>query len=149
MAGQHTMKRCIILAFALLASTPTKAAHISRAGDNIFITGAIERDDDIVFDALAAGATKLTVYLNSPGGNAVASLGIGERVRSREYRTAVPPGGICGSGCALIWVAGQPRQLGHNARLQMHCAHEPAAEICDESLVLSHAGARADIPRES
>jgi hypothetical protein len=35
---------------------------------------------------------------------------IGVLIRVRSYATMVPAGAICASACALIWMAGLPRE---------------------------------------
>src|SRR5262249_30341744 len=46
------------------------------------------------------------IILQSPGGNLLAGLRIGEFIRAKDFETMVAPGHLCASACALIWLGG-------------------------------------------
>src|SRR5262245_60670158 len=120
--GTNMIRTAIAVLALMLVSAPTEAAKIVRAGDEIFIIGAIQQGDDTTFNDLAVG-DKLTVYLSSTGGHLTPALRIGEIIRAKQYTTVVPNGASCNSSCAFIWVGGVLRKMGSGASLAMHCAY--------------------------
>jgi len=130
--GKWKADLMLALAATLLTGTPAAAALITRTGNDIFLSGVIERGDDKAFAEIANGDTAV-VHLDSIGGNLLASLRIGEIIRSKRYGTVVPANGQCASGCAFIWVSGVRRELGKGAWLLVHCARRPNESTCDPS----------------
>jgi hypothetical protein len=60
------------------------------------------------------------LYLNSPGGNTSAGIGIGEIIHERNFRTAVINYGKCLSACAIAWLGGTKRYVGGFAEVGFH-----------------------------
>lgn len=50
-----------------------------------------------------------TIELNSPGGNVMEAMIMGEVVRSARLETIVQPGQTCASACFIIWINGSSR----------------------------------------
>jgi hypothetical protein len=120
------MERAVVAAALLLSTAvPTYAdvviEDIKPAGQAISITGVIGPDDFEQFKLKASPLVgKRMVALNSPGGNVIAALQIGEFVRLRGWLTFVF--NECDSACALIWLAGTPRMMMSNAKVGFHAA---------------------------
>jgi ATP-dependent protease ClpP protease subunit len=116
----------------LAALGPSRAADITVSHADAFeivhVDGQITQEDPDEFDRVTRGLGQVfnrpvIVILNSPGGNLLASLLIGETVRSHSFATGVLNNAVCASGCAMIWVAGTPRLLGNSAKLGFHAAY--------------------------
>jgi hypothetical protein len=118
----------IFLSIALLsASSSAEAASFSHSYDKtgnqvVNLSGEILPGDDLKFASAIIGDDRLTVSLNSLGGDTLAALAIGRLIRSRKYTTSVPSGALCGSACALIWIAGDRRILSGSAKVGFHGA---------------------------
>jgi hypothetical protein len=63
------------------------------------------------------------VVLNSEGGIVKTGLEIGKAIKLRGFATAVAPGTLCASACALTWLAGSPRFLDATSKLGFHAAY--------------------------
>jgi hypothetical protein len=109
----------VLSAIAMTISAQT--AEIVRDGAAVFLSGPIVAKDLQAFHNAVGDDEKLTVYLSSPGGEVHPATMIGVLIRVRSYATMVPAGAICASACALIWMAGVPRELGVRAHLGLHC----------------------------
>jgi hypothetical protein len=72
------------------------------------------------FGANGIGYNKALVYLNSPGGNAIAGFTIGMAIRRWAFSTFIAPNTRCASACADIWLAGNPRFVGPGAAVGFH-----------------------------
>jgi hypothetical protein len=112
----------LVLTVTVGAPTVCRAADITVSGtvDNavIKITGGIVLEDSDKFQSKTYNIYKAIVELNSTGGNTIASLLIGEMVRSKGFSTVAY--GICTSGCAFIWLAGKTRYATTQARIGFH-----------------------------
>ena len=88
-------------------------------------------DEDIVegdgekFEALIKkNDVKLAVVgLNSTGGVVIEAHRIGRLIQEKGYGTYVPKWGVCASACAMVWMAGAPRQYDAKARIGFHGAY--------------------------
>lgn len=92
---------------------PAKAATIQYDFENdiqwINVTGEITAGDFESFKRQAAKANgKVTVFFNSPGGNLIEALQIGEFIRLRGWLTLAAN---CFSACSLSWLSGSPRMI--------------------------------------
>lgn len=113
---------------AMLISLQAHAAEITRENgsegiDLISVSGTFVEGDDVTFRKLAAASDRAVVMLDSGGGNLLAGLEIGKAIRLRGFATAVPPGALCASACALTWLAGSPRLLDGTSKLGFHAAY--------------------------
>jgi hypothetical protein len=104
----------------------------------IVIDGRIEKYDNVAFERIARTMTdgKVVLFLESPGGNLVSALLIGEFIHDRDYITVVNKsnphwgetcnGGKCinecASACAAIWLAGKQRFLQTGVFLGFHAS---------------------------
>lgn len=90
----------------------------------ISLKGEIAQGDDIRFidAALKATGSTVVVEMNSPGGNLVAGIRIGDAIRLKGFRTYVRTGSVCASACAAAWLAGSPRILADGAAVGFHAA---------------------------
>jgi len=88
----------------------------------VFVTGELAYGDDVRFRAALNGIDRGIVGLHSPGGNLDAGIEIGKAIRFRGLDTAVGPGSVCFSACALAWLAGHQRYLAPDAYVGFHAA---------------------------
>jgi hypothetical protein len=106
---------------------PAQAAEIrvGKAGGLpvIVVLGDLQYGDGDRFAQISASLPKSTmVAFDSPGGNLLAGLKIGETMRARGFGSLVPDGSTCASACAIAWLGGTKRYLASNARLGFHAA---------------------------
>jgi hypothetical protein len=102
----------------LVEGTPERPAVI-------FIQGVFKADgylSDANTFAIVSSNQKhnAIVFLDSPGGNVSTAIWIGQRIREREFSTAVDDNTKCMSACALVWMGGKERYLGAKAHLGFH-----------------------------
>lgn len=117
---------------------PAAAVEINRdAGDHgidfITVRGVLNEGDDALFRKIAAASEKAIVVLNSEGGSVTAGIEIGRAIKLRGFATAVPPGTLCASACALTWLAGSPRFLDGTSKLGFHAAYRVVDGEASES----------------
>jgi hypothetical protein len=86
---------------------------------------------------LAAINGKVTIWLNSPGGNLFAGMQLGRTIRQRgasthiiDSRTLLP--GECYSACAVAFLGGVYRFVDHGARYGVHRAFLPVERSTGE-----------------
>jgi hypothetical protein len=144
------MKHILVLATALvlagLCGTAASAAPMKfeyrKTGGN-HCCWWIQADGEIVADTPAAFDTFYhslkyppgTVRLNSLGGNLMAGVALGEKIRTLGLSTEVgatqdeadKTAGICASACAYAFLGGKARFLEENARLGFHRFYSPLA----------------------
>jgi hypothetical protein len=115
------MRRGIVASFFLTIALPAYAAEITVGGMTIALNGLIGPDDAETFQAKAnLFPGKAMAILNSPGGNLLAGLAIGEFIRLRGWSTYVS--GECDSACAFIWLGGAQRLMTPDAKIGFHAA---------------------------
>lgn len=117
----------ILLLFWLSAA---KAADIDvRRLDNgsmlILIEGDFEQDDVDTFRTKVASlsTSRVAVAFRSDGGSLVAGIRIGTLIREKKFTTIIPDGGSCASACALAWLGGTRRFMGHGSSVGFHAAY--------------------------
>jgi len=86
----------------------------------VVVDGPIIPGDEYKFASTIAGFSKLTISLSSSGGRTDVALFIGRVIRQRQYATLVPEKSVCASACAMIWVAGTPREMHESSRIGFH-----------------------------
>ena len=123
------MKRGIatIAVAAMLAGLPASAAEIrvvkADSGPFVLVEGDFDSGDGDRFVQLTASLPRTTtVVFDSPGGNLLAGLTIGQTIRARGYATLVADGALCASACAIAWLGGVKRFLASGGRLGFHAA---------------------------
>jgi hypothetical protein len=115
------MRRGIFASFFLTIALPAYAAEITVGGTAVALNGLIGPDDAETFRTKANLVPgKATAILNSPGGNLLAGLAIGEFLRLRGWSTYVS--GECDSACAFIWLGGAQRLMTPDAKVGFHSA---------------------------
>jgi hypothetical protein len=119
----------ILLVGAMLAMMgAANAANITPRCDNngcsVFLAGEIKSGDDKKFHRIVAPLpnTPILVWLQSPGGDVVAGINIGEEIHARRFDTAVI--NYCASVCGLIWLAGTNRVVDETAHIGFHAAYD-------------------------
>jgi len=108
---------------ANVAAVPLKCGTVSNCYI-LTVDGKIMPDDDKKFEAVINknDVRVAVVALNSPGGNLLSGLAIGNSIREHGYTTIVPSNMLCGSVCAAMWLAGSTRQVEVGARIGFHAA---------------------------
>lgn len=101
------------LALALLGGTPAWSLSFTETGGEAWATGRFEAGDEARFQAFLDRPRAVplrVVYLNSPGGNLTAGLGIGRAIRRAGLATAVlADQHVCDSACTLAFAGGVRR----------------------------------------
>lgn len=129
MMFQLTKESAVGFVLTLFTLAQANAAEISvipsanGAPDRICVKGNIEPGDDQKFNQLVLTRRNAIVELESSGGKLVPSIQIGRTIRIKQFSTEFT-GKQCNSGCALIWIAGQPRRMGKHSVLGFHVAYE-------------------------
>jgi hypothetical protein len=72
------------------------------------------------------GAPLIPVRLNSPGGDIVAAMKMGELIRQAGASTWVVPNATCASACILVLAGGVERIAFDDAKLGLHRPYMPA-----------------------
>jgi hypothetical protein len=148
--GAQLMKHVLLLATAMLlaglCATATSAAPMKfeyrQTGGN-HCCWWIQADGEIVSDTPAAFEAFYhslkyppdIVRLNSLGGNLIAGVALGEKMRALGVSTEVgstqgeadKAAGICASACAYAFLGGKARFLDENSRLGFHRFYSPLA----------------------
>ena len=118
--------------FLTMMCLHTYAADIAKISgekggiDVITVKGKFIAGDEDKFKGIALTTKRAMVVLDSPGGRLAPALEIGRIVRLKGYSTLVRDV-ECSSGCALIWLAGEPRIMNNAAMIGFH-----AVSIKDE-----------------
>jgi hypothetical protein len=132
-ANSHLVRQSWIIGLATLAliyfSPIVVAATIAKklVPDTdvtlLAISGTITAEDQETFGTDIEGLSNVIVALDSPGGNLIAGLEIGKKIRMRNFATLVVDGSHCTSVCALIWLGGTRRFLEPGAAVGFHAAY--------------------------
>lgn len=124
------MQNICTLILLLFALTAASAAEIDvRHSDNgttlIAIEGEFETTDVDAFRTKVAPLVpgRAMVALRSDGGSLVAGIRIGSLIREKKFTTVVPDEASCASACALAWLGGARRLVGHDASIGFHSAY--------------------------
>lgn len=123
-----TASRALVAIAAAMAATAVQAADIQvlsppgAGGPGVIaVLGNITPEDGAAFerktDALAG---PYLVGLESPGGNVLSAMRIGERIRMRGWNVWVRRS--CFSACALAWLGGIHRVMTPDAKVGFHAA---------------------------
>lgn len=97
------------------------------------ISGTLEPGDGVKFSELVAGVTKGIVLFDSPGGDLSAGLWIGSVIHTNGLSTAVEPGKVCASACALAWLGGKNRYMSEGSHIGFHAAYRKHDGVPQES----------------
>jgi hypothetical protein len=139
-----TMFKALIGGTAALAvlytSAPAHAADITIEdggilGQMVNIIHEIVPGD---YDRFVAATKNLTgthmVWLNSPGGNLMEGLKIGQTIHDRGWVTFV--GAECDSACSAIWLSGKTRLMTEDAKIGFHAVSLAGKESSSGGAVL-------------
>jgi hypothetical protein len=105
----------------VLSGTLANAATVTATQPDAFgrtfvdIKGPIFPDDDKKLDSLLGekpDASRVIICLSSPGGAFIAGMNMATSIHDKHLATLVPNGALCGSMCAIIWVAGSTKAVG-------------------------------------
>lgn len=89
-------------------------------GMEIDFKAAIERALEITPMKTMGGTRTPIVVLNSPGGDVLTAIRMGEIARATAAHTYVMPGYDCSSACVLVFAGGVDRFLAEGGRLGLH-----------------------------
>jgi hypothetical protein len=121
------MYKFLLLFLLLMLSVQSYPAEILKVGVTAnqtpiySISGEIKTGDDLVFNKLVIESPVAIIRLDSPGGSLKAALNIGKTIYIKEFRTQAV-GDVCASACALIWLAGQTKEMGSHTIIGFHQA---------------------------
>lgn len=124
--------RIKLVLLLLLVSLPTSAMEFSRSQSRntaiITASGELRSGDGDRFLSYATD-DKAIVVLESPGGDVVSAIAMGEHIRMKGYKTLVPSESICASACALVWLAGAVRGGTETSKIGFHSASDGAGAV--------------------
>lgn len=75
------------------------------------------------------GSPLLPVYLNSPGGNVLAAIQMGQIIRELGISTWLRPKSKCASSCVLVFAGGIDRLLFDDAHIGIHRPYFPPEQF--------------------
>jgi len=146
----------VALLLALVSATVAQAVEVEvlDRGDAAIITvkGFFDFGDDVRFTYATAGISKAIVYFESPGGRILPAMNLGFNIWKRGFETAVAPGTVCSSACALSWLGGNPRRMGEGARIGFHSAQhvkDGSSSAVGNEAIGSYIHHKLGIPREA
>jgi len=132
----HALKMALIGAMIMVLAPVGMAATITvhaPDGEGRVFVDVVGKIDDGDFEAFKKKTDQIgvndpkklvIVTLMSYGGAIGPAMQIGEWVRKRRMLTFVPGDRTCASACALIWVAGSLRTVGHTPQIGFHAAYD-------------------------
>ena len=109
----------------------------------IVMSGEFVPEDLGRFVAVSANARTAVIRFNSRGGHLQTGLLIGLIIRQRGYTTAVGPGSLCYSSCALAWLAGRTRLNDVSSKVGFHAAADANHSYSPEGTEMMRAYARS------
>ena len=109
----------------------------------IVMSGELVPGDLDRFVAASANAKTAVVRFNSLGGHLQTGLLIGLIIRQRGFTTAVGPGSLCYSSCALAWLAGRTRLNDVSSKVGFHAAADANHSYSPEGTEMMRAYARS------
>jgi hypothetical protein len=109
----------------------------------IIMSGEFVPEDLGRFVAVSANARTAVIRFNSRGGHLQTGLLIGLIIRQRGYTTAVGPGSLCYSSCALAWLAGRTRLNDVSSKVGFHAAADANHNYSPEGTEMMRAYARS------
>jgi hypothetical protein len=114
---------------AMLLPTTAQAAEFSKNFGYLTITGEIVEGDFNRFKQIApkSPADWIQIKLDSPGGVTGEGVAIGRYIFEHQLDTTVFR--YCASACALIWLAGNPRNVTIGARIGFHAASNSSGTV--------------------
>jgi hypothetical protein len=120
---------CLVSALQFAISTSHAATFVvsqikSDLSPIIIVSGEFKLGDEDRFRDRVSSLSTATVAFDSPGGNVVAAISIGEIIRSKNFGTAVLGHSRCVSACALAWLSGAERFMSSKARIGFHAAYD-------------------------
>ena len=123
----------VVLAKGAMAATITVHEPDGQGRVFVDVVGQINDEDFKTFKEktdqiypIGVGPNKqVIVTLISYGGHAKGGLLISDWIRKRGMSTFVPGDRTCTSACALIWLAGRPRNVGDNSLIGFHATFDP------------------------
>lgn len=124
----------------LVAITQASAATIKQReitmGDNselwIIVKGTIEQGDTVAFlNALNSKDRPVTVWLESPGGNAAEGLAMARMIKTLGLNTYVHSEGKCDSICSIMFLSGKRKMAAIDGKIGVHTAYDPKTKRPD------------------
>jgi hypothetical protein len=132
-----------------MAAPAFGAEFLTRAGkplsgttaSEVFVRGEIVPGDARALAAFLRSARRVgSMTIDSPGGDVIEAIRMGEIVRASAISTKVAPGGQCSSACLFVWMAGATRiatssvDNAHLGRVGLHRPFLRAPENTEASL---------------
>lgn len=134
------MRSICVIIFLFLMLPVTRAADINvktleNGSTLIVIEGRFDLSDVETFRTKIEPlpAAKATIAFRSKGGRLLAGIRIGTLIRAKKFTTVVPDGASCASACALAWLGGARRFMGHDSSIGFHAAFIFKSDVPTES----------------
>ncbi len=138
----------LLTILACFSAITARAATISISQSSneltqITLSGEFVPEDLDRFVAASANARIAVVSFNSRGGHLQTGLLIGLIIHQKGYTTAVGPGSLCYSSCALAWLGGRTRLNDVSAKVGFHAAADAHHSFSAEGTEMMRAYARS------
>lgn len=119
------IKLCFLSAvfvYSSIASSAVTAAEFFQlpGTKTLYMMGSIVREDVERFQSFIESKDIDTLGLAGPGGSLEVALKIGELVNQGNISTLTIADRDCASACALLFMAGQEREISNGSRLGVH-----------------------------
>jgi Clp protease len=104
---------------ALLTMGAADAMTMRVVGDEVILSGQVVQPDIAQFTTILQNnpAIQIVLFMNSPGGDAVANRAISAMIIEHKFTTAVA--GYCVSACAMLFLSGTERYFSDGTPLAM------------------------------
>lgn len=131
---------CMNFAIGVANAAEFRVSDSGNKTKSVHVSGKIEAGDVEKLSKALTSALVLTVELNSPGGNLIEGMRMGELIRPLRLVTRVEEGGVCASACFFIWMAGARRNANESGspnlygRVGLHRPYLASPENSENSL---------------
>jgi hypothetical protein len=108
-----------VIIAALITMGSADAMTMRVVGDELILSGQVVQPDIAQFTTIIQNnpAIKTVLFMNSPGGDAVANRTISTMIIEHNFNTAVA--GFCVSACAMMFLSGTERYFSDGTPLVM------------------------------
>jgi hypothetical protein len=109
------------------AATITASKSDSLGRTYVDFKGDVNPSDDKTFDSLVGNnpdPNRVIIRLSSPGGHFVTGMNIATTIYEKHLATFVPKGQLCGSICAVMWLAGSTKAVEQGAVIGFHNVYQ-------------------------
>jgi len=121
----------LLAVLAILVCSAAQAAEFRIDGDTLYLDGRIQAGDEhTIAQYLDSTSEVKRISINSPGGELVVGIKIGEMVRKRGLTTSVEAGEReAASAAAFIFMGGVEREVKGSRGVGVHAFYTPQTEL--------------------